>query len=119
MLADGHVGAWDSQRGDWKYLWELFGFENYYNADSICHYCKAHKNVKRLLFTQEHFLHIADRGRTPNMERMLLFGLWEVSIIICVHDGSLGGAGAPIGVYELGITWLINLCCFGLEVLCT
>jgi hypothetical protein len=51
-LAGGYVGAWSECRGDWKYLMESLALAAFYACNECCHLCRAHKKVKRLIYTQ-------------------------------------------------------------------
>ena len=50
-LAGGYVGAWAEMRGDWKWLRETLHLQNHYGANYLCHLCRAHRHITRLLFT--------------------------------------------------------------------
>ena len=52
VLAGPYVGAWSEARGDWKYLMESLCLAAYWACNECCHLCRAHKKVKRLLYTQ-------------------------------------------------------------------
>ena len=48
----GHIGIWSELRGDWKWQHESLNLDKYYNAVEVCHLCRAHKKIRRLLYTQ-------------------------------------------------------------------
>lgn len=50
-LADGRVGAWAELRGDWKFLREALHLQQSYLHKYVCHLCRAHRSIHRLLFT--------------------------------------------------------------------
>jgi hypothetical protein len=60
-LAAGFVGAWSEFRCDWKYMAETFLFKQMWSANYVCHLCRAHVSIKRLLFT--------DFNRDANVRR--------------------------------------------------
>ena len=45
-------GVWSELRGDWKWQAEALHLENWYSTNYCCHLCRAHKNIKRLWYTQ-------------------------------------------------------------------
>ena len=51
QLAEGFRGVFSELRGDWKWQKEALGLENFYGANYVCHLCKAHKKITRLLYT--------------------------------------------------------------------
>ena len=49
-LAGGYCGALTEIRGDWKWIRETFYLEQHYGANYICHLCRAHTSISRLLY---------------------------------------------------------------------
>ena len=43
--------AWTELRGDWKFLKEALLLQQYYNTKHCCHLCRAHKAIKRNIYT--------------------------------------------------------------------
>jgi hypothetical protein len=64
LTSAGHCGAWSEFRGDWKFLKECLFLKQSYANNYICHLCKAHKRIRRLLYTQF--------GRTAHHRRTLI-----------------------------------------------
>jgi hypothetical protein len=52
LTSQGFIGAFSEVRGDWKWIWETFMFEQYYNAQWCCHFCDAHQSRLDRLYTQ-------------------------------------------------------------------
>jgi hypothetical protein len=50
-IAGGWVGAFAEMRGDWKFLRESLHLQNHYGTDGVCHLCRAHKRIQRLMYT--------------------------------------------------------------------
>jgi len=47
----GHRGLLAEIRGDWKWQVEAFNHQQHYGTKYICHLCRAHTNIPRLLYT--------------------------------------------------------------------
>ena len=51
-LAGRFRGVFSDMRGDWKWQVEALELAQSYAANYICHFCKAHKRIRRLFYTQ-------------------------------------------------------------------
>ena len=47
-----YVAAFSELRGDWKWQKEALYLRDNYNVNRMCHYCRAHKRIRRLIYTQ-------------------------------------------------------------------
>ena len=47
-----YVAAFSELRGDWKWQKEALHLREHYNVNRMCHYCRAHKRIRRLIYTQ-------------------------------------------------------------------
>ena len=52
LTRKGYVGAWSEHRGDWKAIRECLDLQEHYGRARTCHLCRAHKRIKRLLYTR-------------------------------------------------------------------
>jgi hypothetical protein len=50
-IAGDYKGAWSEQRGDWVYLVAALGLTSCWSTNYVCHLCRAHKKISRLLYT--------------------------------------------------------------------
>ena len=50
-IAGDFVGAWSEMRADWKYMVESLVLDANYATNRVCHLCRAHKRISRLLYT--------------------------------------------------------------------
>jgi hypothetical protein len=71
-LAAGYVGAFAELRGDWKWLKESLYLEQSFAHNYVCHCCRAHRKITRLLFT--------DFSRTARHRKTLVTaeGWWAI-----------------------------------------
>ena len=106
LTAAGHRGIFAELRGDWKWQVECLGFDQWYNTNFVCHLCRAHVRIKRLLYTQfrrnDHIRRTrvrhhnwrdwnTERGR-PHLSRVVGFGIWR-----CLPDAM---HCLDLGVYQ-------------------
>ena len=100
-----HRGIWSELRGDWKWQHEALHLESYYNADYMCHLCRAHKKIRRLLYTQfsrdatvrrthiswarfRNWYESNPEDRSP-LTHIIGFTIWRCWVD-CMHDLDLG-----------------------------
>ena len=50
-LAGGWLGIWSELRGDWKWQAEALNLKQHWGTNFCCHLCRAHKRIRRLLYT--------------------------------------------------------------------
>ena len=92
LTARGYRGVWSELRGDWKFQMECLELDDWCGTSFVCHLCRAHRKIKRLLFTQfkrnDHIRRTrvssaafrnwyADRRSRPALTRMLGFDVWR------------------------------------------
>ena len=86
-LSGGFVGAFSEFRCDWKYMAETFLFKQMFSATYVCHLCRAHSKIRRLLFTDfrrdarvrntriSHPQFVMWQTTLPPWEQSVLFGI--------------------------------------------
>ena len=52
LTGDNMRGIWSELRGDWKWQVEALHLDQWYHTNFCCHLCRAHKQIKRLWYTQ-------------------------------------------------------------------
>ena len=92
LCLSGHRGVWSELRGDWKWQVEALDFDQWYGRSFICHLCRAHQKIPRLVYTQfRRNAHIRrtkvssaafrdwymDRLVRPELSRIVGFDIWR------------------------------------------
>jgi len=109
LTSIGLKGIWTELRGDWKWQWEALALPSFYNSNYICHLCRAHKKIRRLLYTDfrrdaqvrktcvswpKYRDWLAEAGdERPEITRLIGFDIWR-----CVTDAM---HNLDLGVYQV------------------